>query len=268
MGTPTYVAGVSATALSFPGDGSRVLVSDAASLDITSGLTITAFIQPTQVATQYLIKKARHNGTPGVDDGYELSLSASGVVFGRFNQPTSGNTFRVNSTSPYPTDGTTRIHTALTYDGQDINLYIDGVLESSVSAPGLVIASNDRDLSIGAQDEASRSFSGIIDQVHVFDGALSQNEIQTLIATETSGGGNNDPIAVDDGYSTSQDTTLVEPALTGVLANDSDPDGDPLSVTPTPVSGPSSGTLTLATDGSFTYVPTGALAGPIRLSTK
>ena len=84
----------------------------------------------------------------------------------------------------------------------------------------------------------------------------------TVTLTVTPVGGNNDPIAVDDGYSTPQDTTLVEPALTGVLANDSDPDGDPLSVTPTPVSGPSSGTLTLATDGSFTYVPTGGFSGP------
>ena len=261
VGTPTYVAGVSGTALSFPGDGSRVLVPDAASLDVTSGITITAFVQPTQVATQYLVKKARQNGTPGVDDGYELSLASSGVVFGRFNQPTSGNTFRVNSTSLYPTNGT-RIHTALTYDGQDITLYINGNLESTVSAPGLVIASNDLALAIGAQDDAAAPFSGILDQVHVFDGALSGPEIQALIDSETGGGGNNNPVAVNDSYNTPQDTTLTVPAATGVLANDSDPDGDPLSVNPTPVSGPSNGTLTLATDGGLTYVPNSGVTGP------
>jgi len=46
-------------------------------------------------------------------------------------------------------------------------------------------------------------------------------------------------------------------AAPGVLGNDSDPDGDPLTVTTTPVSGPSNGTLTLNANGSYTYTHNG-----------
>ena len=42
-------------------------------------------------------------------------------------------------------------------------------------------------------------------------------------------------------------------AAPGVLANDTDPDGDPL--TAVLVTGPSHGTLTLNANGSFTYTP-------------
>jgi hypothetical protein len=46
-----------------------------------------------------------------------------------------------------------------------------------------------------------------------------------------------------------------------VLVNDTDIDGDSLTVTTTPVSGPSNGTLVLNADGSFDYTPTIAAPG-------
>src|SRR5207248_1125820 len=63
---------------------------------------------------------------------------------------------------------------------------------------------------------------------------------------------NHPPVANNDSYATNEDTTLTV-AAPGVLANDSDADGDPL--TAVLVSGPSHGTLTLASDGSFSYMP-------------
>lgn len=60
------------------------------------------------------------------------------------------------------------------------------------------------------------------------------------------------PVAVDDTYSTTQDTSLNISAP-GVLANDTDADGDPISAIL--VTGPANGTLDLNPDGSFTYSP-------------
>lgn len=60
------------------------------------------------------------------------------------------------------------------------------------------------------------------------------------------------PIAVDDTYATDEDTTLVV-AAPGVLANDGDIDQDNLASYV--LTQPGHGTLTLASDGSFTYVP-------------
>ncbi len=61
---------------------------------------------------------------------------------------------------------------------------------------------------------------------------------------------NNAPLAVNDTYSIAEDTTLTF-GPPGLLANDTDVDGDVLSVTL--VAGPSHGSLVLNTDGSFSY---------------
>jgi VCBS repeat-containing protein len=65
---------------------------------------------------------------------------------------------------------------------------------------------------------------------------------------------NDNPVAVTDSYSTTEDATLTVPVVTGVLANDSDLDLDTLTVTSH--TSPAHGTLTLNANGSFTYVPT------------
>ncbi|HXT57090.1 MAG TPA: ELWxxDGT repeat protein [Pirellulales bacterium] len=66
------------------------------------------------------------------------------------------------------------------------------------------------------------------------------------------------PVAHDDRYTFEAGATLTVPAP-GVLANDADPDGDP--ITAVLVSGPAHGSLTLNADGSFTYTPDAAFRG-------
>ena len=67
---------------------------------------------------------------------------------------------------------------------------------------------------------------------------------------------NDPPIAVNDNYTVLGNTTLTVPLTTGLINNDSDQDGDPLTVTAaTPLSGPSNGSLTFNPDGTFTYTP-------------
>ena len=68
------------------------------------------------------------------------------------------------------------------------------------------------------------------------------------------------PVATDDGYATTENTPLVRSAP-GVLANDGDEDGDPLTVETTPVTAPTNGSVSLAADGSFTYTPNGGFVG-------
>ena len=85
---------------------------------------------------------------------------------------------------------------------------------------------------------------------------------------------NSPPTAVDDEGTTEEDTPLVVPAPAGLLANDSDPDGDPLMVTaivdnpnlPPGVPGApfllvSGALLTVNADGSYTYDPNGQFIG-------
>ncbi len=86
------------------------------------------------------------------------------------------------------------------------------------------------------------------------DGTKDSN-VATVTITNT----NRPPVAVDDAYQTHG--TLTVPALTGVRANDSDPDDALTTLSVSLVTAPSNGTLTLNTDGSFTYVPAPGFTG-------
>jgi large repetitive protein len=82
-----------------------------------------------------------------------------------------------------------------------------------------------------------------------FDGTLPSDDTATVTINVST---NIPPIAQNDAYTLDEDTTLDVPAP-GVLANDSDPDGGPL--TAALESPPSHGALTLNSNGSFTYTP-------------
>jgi hypothetical protein len=71
---------------------------------------------------------------------------------------------------------------------------------------------------------------------------------------------NSPPAAQADAYSTSEDTQLVVPAASGVLANDTDPESQPLSASL--MTAPLRGSLSLAADGSFVYTPDANYFGP------
>jgi len=90
------------------------------------------------------------------------------------------------------------------------------------------------------------------------DGVEYSNVVSVSIAVNPVGV-NNPPVAVaDDNYITPKDETLVIPAP-GVLDNDFDADGDPL--TAILVGDVSHGTLTLNSDGSFSYTPASGYVG-------
>jgi VCBS repeat-containing protein len=88
------------------------------------------------------------------------------------------------------------------------------------------------------------------------DGTLTSNPATVTITVTAS---NDPPAATNDAYTTAEDAPLTV-AAPGVLANDDDPDGDPLSAATG--SGPSHGTLTLNPNGSFSYTPTANFNGP------
>jgi len=85
----------------------------------------------------------------------------------------------------------------------------------------------------------------------VNDGIVDSNEATVTITVNDM---NDAPVAMDDSsYIVSEDSTLIIPTIAGVLNNDSDADSDPL--TAIKVTEPAHGSVTLNSDGSFTYTP-------------
>jgi YVTN family beta-propeller protein len=93
-------------------------------------------------------------------------------------------------------------------------------------------------------------------QATAFD--LAENSASTSITVFVLGSGNNAPVAAPDAYSTAEDTTLTVSAP-GLLANDTDADGDQLSAAF--ATGPSHGSLALHADGSCSYAPSSGWNG-------
>jgi hypothetical protein len=180
---PVWTLGQIDGALGFDGNNDHVVVADAPSLDISNKITLSAWVKPGKTDTQYVIRKAQYSST----DGYELSLSSTGKSFFRLNQASSGDTYRIDSTSLYPNDGVSWMHIAGTYDGAVLRLYINGVEEASLNAI-VGIGTNATDLSIGAQADGSGVIEGAIDDVKLFQDALTAEEVAAL-ASGGSGGG-------------------------------------------------------------------------------
>jgi hypothetical protein len=90
---------------------------------------------------------------------------------------------------------------------------------------------------------------------HVSDGNLDSAPTQVKIEVFEV---NLAPVAADDTYTVTQDTELSVPAP-GVLSNDSDPNGDPLTAILDDTAG--HGTLLFNADGSFTYTPQAGFSG-------
>src|SRR5262249_21991041 len=82
-------------------------------------------------------------------------------------------------------------HLAVTYDGSNVRLYVNGNLTSTTPATGSITTSTNP-LQIGSDSIYGQSFNGLIDEVRVYNAALTASQIQTDMATPVSGGGGGD----------------------------------------------------------------------------
>ncbi len=99
--------------------------------------------------------------------------------------------------------------------------------------------------------------------IDTFDYTISDPSGETSTATVSVDVGlvSRAPIANNDDYTSLIDQLLTVTAAQGLMVNDSDPDGDTISIVTAPVVAPLFGTLSLAADGSFTYQPNSGFVG-------
>ncbi len=141
-------------------------------LDQPGALTIAAWIQHPPRAEYTAIVDKRDAGS----DGYDLYLSNTGRGFIRVNASTLAGTVLV-------TDGTWH-HLAATWDGSSLALYVDGMLDASLGIPPTTVDTSSS-LLFGRhfQDNAQWEFAGLMDEVRLYDRALTVQEISALAQT-------------------------------------------------------------------------------------
>ncbi|MGD1984053.1 MAG: DUF2341 domain-containing protein, partial [Chromatiaceae bacterium] len=278
--------------LSFDGTD-YVRVADDASLQVTGSNTVTmeAWINHdgTGTGSQLIVNK---------EGEYELGITAdTGEI--KFAIALPGNTWSWHNTGHFVTAGEWT-HVAVSFDGSFARTYINGQLVDEFAQAGPIgeVYPTYDSLTIGGRENATdQRFTGQIDEVRVWRDARTQGEIQgamngLLAGTEPdlagywrldefasgtvvdySGNGNDGVFGsgleapVYQGYATNQDSVLSIVAGSGVLANDSDADGDSLVVSAvngnagdvgSQIALGSGALLTLNGDGSYVYDPNGA----------
>ncbi len=179
-------AGHDGNALRF--DGGRVLVPDANALKPKYELTVCAWIKYSdkQDNSRIVVKGADNRETFGleIDEDDECTFL---VRDGNYPDAEDYNKYDVNS---HALEQGAWNHLAGTYDGDTVKCYINGELAATnndVNIGAIVFLSqNTADLAIGNRsDSKNRPFEGLIDDVRVYDRALSAAEIAYIATDET-----------------------------------------------------------------------------------
>jgi hypothetical protein len=175
----TWTTGKYGGALSFDGTSSVVRVPDSASLDLTSAMTLSAWVNPT--ATQ----SGWRTGMQKETDAWFLNASNdTGALRPSGGATTGGTTRWITGTTPNPVG--TWTHLALTYDGTALTLYVNGVQAATTPASGAA-ATTASPLWIGGNSPYGEYFNGRLDDVRVYNRALTPTEITNDMATPVGG---------------------------------------------------------------------------------
>jgi hypothetical protein len=144
--------------------------------------TIAAYIKTTDNsgAVKAIVAKATASGTTN----YAMYKSAANKIFFGFmpNPIISGGRFL---------EGTTIINDGLwhyvvgTYDGANVKIYVDGVLDGILAATEVPLTST-LPLKIG-EDGGSFRWNGSLDEISIWNTALSQSQITNLIGQQLAG---------------------------------------------------------------------------------
>jgi len=173
IGDPQWTTGVLDGALDFDGDGDYVDCGNDPLFDITGEITVAAWLNIRSISNAWtgaVVKgeNAWRLGNVNMDPRFHFGITI-------WSAPDTASV-----------DGATAVgynewhHVTGSFDGANINVYLDGVLDASVPTTEPIGIST-TNLFIGENSESTgRPWDGLIDEVMIFDIALSADEILEL----------------------------------------------------------------------------------------
>ena len=178
-GAATYASGKVLQAFSFPSAGSVDIPYSAVATP--QAVTIDAWVNPTTfVAGASIFDWRPATNTTGI----QLNIDGNGTGLVEWNFYTSAGLNTLVSAHKLATGQWT--HVAATFDGYQATLYFNGNLELTLNLPR-PLTTIAADAKIGRNIVSGNAFNGLIDEVEVYDRALSQSEIATLVAAGPAG---------------------------------------------------------------------------------
>jgi hypothetical protein len=168
-------AGHTAGALSFNGTSTAVTIADSASLRLSGGMTLEAWVDPSALGTIWrtAVMKEQPNNLSWALYANTDTTRPSGHVFTSAESILKGTAaLTLNAWA----------HLATTYDGTTLRLYVNGTQVATKAVSG-AITSAAGNVKIGGNSIWGEWFRGLIDDVRIYNRALSAAEVQTDMST-------------------------------------------------------------------------------------
>jgi hypothetical protein len=160
-------------ALIFDGVDDWVSISEASALHLTTNLTLSAWIYPTAPRPGLRTVMSTEHGSYHIHASSELNRPFIGIdVDGTYHDLYGERRLPAH----------TWTHLASTYDGNTLRLYQNGVEVASRSLSGPAQGPVTW-LAIGGNSLGREFFQGRIDEVRIYNGALTASEIQAVMET-------------------------------------------------------------------------------------
>ncbi|HEX4814955.1 MAG TPA: LamG-like jellyroll fold domain-containing protein [Nonomuraea sp.] len=176
----TWANGKYGKALSFNGTSSWVTVPHAASLRLTTGMTLSAWVNPASVSGWSPVV-----GKELSDEAMSYTLYASnGSAPSGWVQTDPVTSWTVRGTSPLPVG--TWSHVAVSYDGAALRLFVNGQ-QAGLTALSGSLYDDGSPLRIGGNAAWGEYFRGLIDEVRVYNHAQTAAQIQADMNTPIGG---------------------------------------------------------------------------------
>jgi hypothetical protein len=171
-------------ALNFDGVDDYILVNYDSSLDATSALTISAWVKTSTSNSQaeLVVNKMKHNSGTATDDSYAMRIQNGAVAV----QASAGAASSIWVPGSLVVNDGQWHHLAYVFDKPTSYLYVDGLFDSGGTYPAMNSNLNNsaHDLYIGGSNNngtPANFFTGIIDDLRIYDSALTAAQIQALV---------------------------------------------------------------------------------------
>jgi len=193
----TWSQGISGSCLTFDGATGVVKVPSKLNLNPVYQVTMMAWAKTTNYVTAKIFQKGDYEGH-GLGIGNWGGWGCQIRLVGNITKGLSWGGGLPILNQWY--------HLAMTYDGAQLKMYVNGQLTSSMAVTGLLYV-NSLNLAIGSDDGAQKFFNGSIDECKFFNRALDPTEIQANFAQT-----GNAPDKDGDGVPDSDDAYPNDPA--------------------------------------------------------
>ena len=184
-GATRTTAGKFGSALTFDGVNDWVTVPDSASLDLSTRATLEAWVFPTSLGNAWrtaVMKEQPGQLVYGLYANNDLSRP-SGHLFTSSDLYSTGSAqLALNAWS----------HLAMSWDGTTQRLYVNGTQVASRAVGGTLVNSAGV-LRFGGNGVWSEWFAGRLDEIRVYDRALTQSDLQADMATSVTCNGSPPP---------------------------------------------------------------------------